>query len=176
MHILLGILAALGAIAWFVIRANQVNRAGREIMETASDAKALIRRSRWKSKGKGDLIQDIADPRLAAAVMMTMVAKCDGDVTERQRDAIQDQMEAGLGLEPQAASEMLAEARWRTNDVNDVTTVLRRAAPTIESNCTAEERLELIDMLVAVAGVEGAVSDLQTNAIDGLKRKLGLTP
>lgn len=176
MHILLGILAALGAIAWFVIRANQVNRAGRELMETASDAKSLVRRSRWKSKGKGDLITDIADPRLAATVMMTMVAKSDGDVTERQRDAIQAQMQAGLGLEPQAASEMLAEARWRTNDLNDVGTVLRRAAAPIEANCTASERQELLDMLMVVATVEGEVSDLQANAIDGLKRKLGLGP
>lgn len=176
MHILLGILAALGAVAWFVIRANQVNHAGRELLETASDAKSFVRRSRWKSKGDIDPIKDIADPRLAATVMMMMVAKSDGDVTERQRDAIWEHMQSGLGLEPQAASEMLAEARWLTNAYTDVATILRRAASPIEANCTAAERQELIDMLVAVASVEGAVSDLQTNAINGLRRQLGLAP
>jgi len=70
MPFILGILAVLGAIVIFIIRANQAAQAARELGEVASEAKGFLRRRRWKSKTITDQIRAIEDPRLAAAVMM----------------------------------------------------------------------------------------------------------
>ena len=39
------ILSAIGTIEFFLIRANQVNRAARDLVDTATDVKALVRMS-----------------------------------------------------------------------------------------------------------------------------------
>lgn len=174
MHILLAILGAIGTIVFFVIRANQLNRAGRELAETAGDVKKFVRRSRWQSKTKTDPIKDIRDPRLAAAVMMYAIAKSDGDVTERQRSSILEQLRDGLGMDYEEAGEILGQARWLTQDLHDVTTILRRAAAPVEASCTVEECRDLIEILEHVAGVEGGMTDAQKNSLDGLRRRLCL--
>lgn len=172
MHIVLGVLAVLGAIAYFVIRANQVGQAGKELAETAGEVKGLFRSARWRSKSKTDPFAEIDDPRLAAAVMMHAIAKCDGDVTENQRVAMLDSMQTKLGLEKKTAEEMLVRARWLIQDLNDTSTTLRRAAPPVDRNCTPQEIDDLLDMLAGIANVEGEATGLQKNAIDGLKRRL----
>ncbi len=92
MHFLLAILSAIGVIGFFLIRANQVNRAARDLADTASDVKALVRRSWWRRKTKVDLTRELSDPRLAATAMMQAVACGDGDMTEPQKVSILDEM------------------------------------------------------------------------------------
>ena len=88
MHILVGLVSAIGLIAYFVIRANQVNQAGRELLDAASEAKGYVRRSLWRRRTNVDPSRSIEDPRLAAAVMMCAVANADGDITEREMTAM----------------------------------------------------------------------------------------
>lgn len=173
MHILLGILAVVGTIAFLLIRLNKVNRAGRDLMETASDVKKAVRRYRWQSKSQQKTsLSDIADPRLAATIMMCALAKSMGDITELQRDTMLGQMRDTLQMDDDEAVEMLAEARWLISDLNDLDTTLRRIAGTIETGCTGDERREMVAMLETVAAAEGGVTEQQTKALDRLRQRL----
>ena len=62
MHIFLAIATVLGLIAYFVVRANQVNKAGRELLETASEVKGFVRRSSWRRKTEADPTRNVEDP------------------------------------------------------------------------------------------------------------------
>lgn len=173
MQILLGILAAVGTLAFFLIRLNQVNRAGRELVESASDVKKAVRRYRWQSKSKRKTpLTDITDARLAAAIMMCAVAKSMGDITESQRDAMLGQMRDILRMDGDEAVEMLAEARWLIAELTDLDTTLRRASKAVEASCSIAERQELLAMLETVAAVEGDVTEYQTTALDRIRRRL----
>ncbi len=112
MHILLAILSAVGAIGFFLIRANQVNRAARDLADTATDVKALVRRSWWRRKTKVDVTRELSDPRLAATAMMQAVACGDGDMTAPQKAAILDAMAKQLEMDAPAAQEMFVYGRW----------------------------------------------------------------
>ena len=174
MHIVLGVLAALGAVAFFIIRANHAAQATRELGEAAADAGGFIRRAFWRRRTNVDLVRAIEDPRLAATVMMCAVAKSDGDFTEREGEVILERMASMLELEGAEADEMLVHARWLTNDMKDLSAFLRRAAKAVETRCTAAEKAELIELLGVAAAADGAVSDIQRDAIERLQRDLGL--
>lgn len=174
MPFILGILAVLGAIVIFVIRANQAAQAARELGEVASEAKGFLRRRRWKSKTITDQIRAVEDPRLAAAVMMCALASSDGDLSESEVTAIQDQLMGALELAQDDCAETLAQARWLTRDMKDLGTVLHRAAAPIKAICTVQEKTELLEMLTAVAEVDGPMDAIQQDALDRLHRELDL--
>ena len=174
MHIVLGVLAALGAIAFFIIRANHAAQATRELGEAAADAQGFFRRLFWRRQTNVDLVRTNEDPRLAATIMMCAIAKSDSDFTGREGEVIRERMASMLELRGREAEEIFAHARWLTNDMKDLSALLRRASKAIETSCTADEKAELIEMLGTVAGADGAISDIQRDAIERLQRELGL--
>ena len=174
MHIALGVLSALGLFLWLIIHLNHARRAGRELAETASDIKGLVRRTRWKRKHDTDPFGAIEDPRIAAAAMMCAVAKCDGDITERQRDVILDQMAGGLQVTGQLAEDLLAQGRWLTGEMKDLNAFLRRACEPVRRACTDAEKRDLVRLLETVATAEGAPNDHQNDGIRYLKDRLNL--
>ncbi len=174
MHIVLAALSALGALAFFIIRANHVAQAGRELGEAAGDAKGLFRRFFWRRRTHVDLIRKIDDPRLAAAVMMCAMAQSDGHMTEAEKSAILERMRGPLELEQAEAVEIFAHAHWLTGDMKELSSLLRRASKPILERCTATERAGLIEMLSQVAAADGAASAIQRDAIERLAIELGL--
>ena len=107
MHLVAGLLGAIGTIAFFIIRANQAAHAVRELGAVASDTKSLWRRTRWKSKKNVDQIRAIRDPRLSAAVMMCALAKSDDDLSEREVNVIFEQLKGPLQIPETDAHEVL---------------------------------------------------------------------
>lgn len=174
MHLVAGILGAIGTIVYLIIRANQAARAVQELGAVASDTKSFWRRSRWKSKAHVDQIRAIKDPRLSAAVMMCALAKSDGDLSEREATVIRDQLKGPLGISETDADEVLTQARWLTRDTQELSTTLRRASPPVQASCTAEEKGELMDMLTTVAEADRSIDALQQDALDRLRREFGL--
>ena len=175
MAFLVAILGALGVVAFFVIRANQAAKAARELGDLAADAKGFVRRNRWKSKANVDQLRDVEDARLAAAVMMCALAKSDGDLSEREVTAIQEQLTGPLALTAGEAEEMLAQARWLTPDMGDLNALLHRVISPIQANCTPTEKGDLLDMLGAAAAADGPIDAIQQNALDRLREDLGVS-
>ncbi len=175
MHILLALATAVAVIAGFIIRASYVARAGRDLGETAAEMGGFIRRSRWRRKTKVDLAQNVTDPRLAATAMMCAMAKSEGDITEQQKRVIRDQMRQHFQLDGQAADEMFAQARWLTGEPADLTSYLTRLHKPVLAHCDERERRDLIDMLSAVAHVEGEPTEIEAAAIERLSPRLGLS-
>lgn len=171
-HILLAVLSAIGAIGIFLIRANLVHRAARDLVGTASDVKAAVRRSWWRRKTKVDLTRELSDPRLAATAMMQAVACSDGDMTERQKAAILDEMVRQLQMDAQAAQEMFVYGRWLISEVMDLSSFLNRASRSIAEQCTVQEQRRLLHMLESVAKIEVEVSPIQADAIERLRHRL----
>jgi uncharacterized tellurite resistance protein B-like protein len=175
MHIVLGILSAVGFLAYLLYRANQAAEVGQALGDAASDGKSLIRRFFWRRRTVVDPVRAIDDPRLAASVMMYVIGRCDGDITETEKTVILTQMRDVLELSEPEAKEMQAQARWLTTDARDETTFLRRASRSILAHCDDREKRQLIDMLRTVAEIDDGASDVQEDAIRRLRHDLGLT-
>lgn len=174
MHILLAIATAVAVIAGFIIRASYFARASRDLGEAAVEVGGFIRRSRWRRKTRTDMAGAVTDPRLAATAMMCAMAKSEGDITDQQKRVIQAQTRKHFQLDGRAADQMFAEARWIVGEPADLTSCLTRLHKPILAHCDEQERRDLIDMLSAVAHVEGPPTEIQAAAIERLAPRLDL--
>lgn len=177
MHILLGILAVVGVIAYIIYRMRDAAQAGQQLAEAAGDVKRLVRRTQWKgkNKSKSDMIREVDDPRMAATIMMSAIAMADGEMTERQRAAILDLMKQHFEADGADAEELLAQGRWLASADFDLSTMFGRLSGVIRSECDGTQKRELMTMLETVGTVEGSLSDAQSSAIGALARTIDAT-
>lgn len=175
MHILLGLLSAAGAIAFYLYRARQAAEVTQELGELASTARGAVRRFFWRRRTDVQQTKQLDDPALAASTMMCALAQSDSLMTDRERQVILDRMAQTFQIEGNAADELFAQARWLTNEMGDLDSFLRRLARPVNERCTAAEKAELIDMLTAVAAADGPPDTVQWEAIRRLTQQFGLS-
>jgi len=169
MHILIAILGAIAAAFWaFTYFVNAANE-GREAIR---DVKGVIRSGKWNRRVDQRLIENLADPREAAAILMYQVAAYDGDVSERQKAQMVASMRSAFEADEETAEGLFAFARMAIGQINDAGNSLRKILRPVVGVCTTEERQTLIDMLDAAAEVEGAPSDVQRRLIAEARRIL----
>ncbi|MCB1491184.1 MAG: TerB family tellurite resistance protein [Rhodobiaceae bacterium] len=172
MHILLGILAVIGAAVMIIIRLNSAANAARQVGEAASEAHGFYRRLAWKRKSGKDPFATIEDPREAAVAMLVAVAQTSGVITEEEIATIRSQAIRTFDATPEQADELIAYGRWLTRDGPDLGNVFRKAAPVIERSCNDAEKRDLIAMLRAVADHSAERTNIPAYDIDQLERRL----
>ncbi len=174
MHIILGLISALGMLLFILWRINLAVQAARELGDAADSARGFFRRRKWNKKVNADQLKQITDPREAATIMMVAIAESDGALTDAEHkkiiEIIIDQFEA---TQPQA-EELLGVGRWMAKDAGDLTSFLNRLVPVIMSNCTDQQKHELIDMLQMVSRVEGEIPPDQAQSIAQIKKYLAI--
>lgn len=169
MHILIAILGGLAPAFWafthFVNAANQ----GRDAVR---DAKGLVRRGNWSRRIDKRLIENLADPREAAAILAFQIAQYDGAVTERQREALTVDMGETFAADSETADGLFAFARMAVGEINDAANSVRKILRPIEEVCTPEEKQALIALLERTAEIEGSPTDTQRRLIAEARRIL----
>ena len=173
MHILLTILGIVGAFSyyWFVIR-NASDAVG-EIADAAGRARGAYRRNQFRKKADASTISAIDDPRTAAVVMAVAVANCEGEMTPQQDAALKQAMSDVLGIgDP---DEELTFAKWAVREVSDPNNISMRLSRVWTGSLNMGERRQLVDMISHVAGIRGALSHVQAEAIERLRTRLDLS-
>ena len=174
MHILLGILGAIGTIGMVLWRIKLAMDAAKGIATSAKDAKNYMRRRRWEKKAAADPIKDINDPREAAATIMAALAAYDGRISEAEEQVILQEIQSNFQTSKEFAIELLAHGRWLSKDSGDLNAFISRLLPPIVRHCSQKEKQDLINMMERVASANGSASDLENDAILFVKRHLGL--
>ncbi|MEO0400236.1 MAG: hypothetical protein AAF224_12535 [Pseudomonadota bacterium] len=169
MHIIIAILSALTA-AFFAFR--YFVDAAHKGREALSDAEGLWRSGKWSRRVDQRLIENLTDPREAAAIALYQIAAYDGAVTEAQQNAILGEMRAAFVADDETAAEFYAFGRMAVGQVEDAGGAMRKLlAPIIEA-CTEDEKRDFLAMAGRIAAVEGAASEAQTRFIAEAERRL----
>ncbi|TNE37294.1 MAG: TerB family tellurite resistance protein [Alphaproteobacteria bacterium] len=163
----MGVIALISTIAVFIIRAGMVTRASRELGDVAADALGAARRARFRRKATRSPLTQLEDPREAVVAMMVAIAKSEGDITQAQM-AVMSKI-ATERLEFEDADEIIAHARWLTQDATDPGIVAQRIARFLTVSCSAEQKADILDILRQVASVGREPSPLQLQAIQTLR-------
>jgi uncharacterized tellurite resistance protein B-like protein len=174
MAYLMAFLAAFGAVGLILWRIKMAADATRDLAEAAHDARNFVRRTRWKSRQAAGRKPVPEDPRLAAAAMMAAIAETDGALSEAERAAILGEITMRFALSENDAEALLAEGRWLSKDAGDLASFLRHMDPPVRAVCSDQEQRDLITMLTAVAEAEGEADPIAAQAIDTLRRALGV--
>ena len=169
MHIIIAILGALAAAFWafthFMNAANQ----GREAI---GEVKGVVRRGKWSRRIDQRLIENLSDPREAAAILAFQISQYDGAVTERQRMAIIADMRETFEADAETADGLFAFARMAVGEINDAGNSVRKILRPVAEVCTVDEKASLIAMLDRAAEIEGPPTDAQRRLIAEARRAL----
>ncbi len=174
MHVLMGLLAAIGLVAGILWRIRMASEGAREIVGTARDARSAVRKWGWQRKFNRSMLNDITDPREAASAMMVAVAQEDGAMTETESKLIQRLIRAHFQVDEAEAGELFAFGRFLAQDVGDLGEYLRRLSKPIVRVCSHKEQSDLVTMLHAVGSADGAIDHVVEHAVLRLRDKLAV--
>jgi uncharacterized tellurite resistance protein B-like protein len=172
MHILAGLMTIIGAVAFFIIRAGMIARAGSELGDAASTAVGAVRRARFRKKATRSPLTQLDDPREGVAALMVAIAKAEGDLTEQQVSAM-----ASLArdrLEEEDPEELIAHARWLTQDAVEPGIVVQRVSRFLAKQCSLDQKHDIIEILNKVAAIGSPATPLQMQAIARLMHNLDI--
>jgi len=174
MHILLLLLGTAAAVVGILWKLGYIFQTGKEIVETASDVQAAVRRHRFRKAAEGQLpIDAIDDPMLAATTIMVLAHRAEREVTPDDRARMAGIVARVFAVDAPMANELLAEALHAAGGVQDEVRWTRRLARILGERCTADERREVIAM-IGEAMTEGRPTDRQQPLITAYRDAAGL--
>lgn len=176
MHILIGILTALGTIALVVWRVYVAVQRARAVKDAVGRAGDYLKRKR--SEGKADARPGSVpeDPREAAAAMMVALAQSDGALTAVEEAVIRERMRQHFEADEATLDDLFGRGRWLAREVGDLHSFLGRMTPPVIKVCTEQEQRDLLGMLADVAGADGPPATIEREAVGHVARRLGLRP
>jgi len=173
MHILLAVLAIAVGIGVWIWRAQMAARAASDLLETADDIRAAVRRFGFNRKAKSSPHDGIPDPRLAAAGILAAFANMEGGLGREEIAAIAEECRRAFGCDAEEAAQIGAYGRWLAQQSANMDETVRRIARNLQDMLTAEEKEQLFGMIERVASINGGgLSDAQRYTLDQLARQL----
>ena len=163
MPFILGFLALVSTVAFFIWRARNAMDATNEIVSTADNLIGKLRYWLFRRNYNKHPLQLIDDPRDAATAWMVALAQEDGVISEAELAVIQTQMRSILQIENPV--EILTRARWAVRDLRSLDAAAGWLMPLFRKKLGASERAELAGMLEAVAAADGQVNEAHAVAI-----------
>jgi uncharacterized tellurite resistance protein B-like protein len=158
MHILVGILGAVFAVALVIWRISVVIQAGKTVVSATRDAKAALRRRGWSHRAAARPLDAIDDPKLIAAVILMASIRCDREITQEDRDRMTAEMQRAFRVDRKEAMDLAGEAEFLVRDIADYPRWAGRLAAALVPKCSAEERAQVLEM-AAILGPGGAPSE-----------------
>lgn len=181
MHILLTILGAIGAVAFFLYRLNLGLRAGKEIADKVGDPRRFVRKARWASRVRGNPVARIDDPREVATLLMLAVADSADQrpdpaaAADPARAVIQSEMQAQFHMPAAETDAMFRQIEWLTRDGVDVHARMRQLIRPLMAQCTRHEQDDLAAMMERVAKAGGGINPAQSQIIARYRQVIGET-
>jgi uncharacterized tellurite resistance protein B-like protein len=136
--------------------------------------KEQARRAAARERERAACLRAIDDPRDAAIILMLLMARVAGDPTREHIAAI-EKLACEVFAFQAELTERMTQARFIAGRAESFEQAAGLLSDLFNKRLTAQERLELVSMLEAVAKADRPC-EAQTEGIDLLKRRIGLAP
>lgn len=144
------------------------------LRERSAQRKEEVRRQAVREAARLAPLRANDDPRDAAAILMLLVARADGDPTREQIAAVENILRSMFGFEREL-TERMTQARFIAKQTDSFEQAAAVFAGLFKQRLTSDERQQLVDMLEEVARHEGP-SEIQMQTISAFKPMIGLVP
>jgi hypothetical protein len=171
--VLLAILGALGAAAFWYYRMRDVGHVANEAVDAAQRLRGTFRRKRFLKKAESSPIAAVEDPAAAAVALMISLASSGDRLSPAAESAIHAEMRDVMALPK--ADETFIFARWMADHANDSNDLVRRFAKLWLGALQPSERSAFYDMASRIAAVDGDPTAEQIGCLRLLHERLGLT-
>lgn len=165
MHIVIGIITALGGLVWALVA---LQRAGFSI--SSLNPFAWYRRTQWSKKYSGKPLYSLSEPLDVAAVLLLGVAKCEGEISAEQKQALISIFENDFRQTHDEATDLLLASshliRNETYLVDNLPKILEHSASTF-----TEARIQsLLTLMRRLSTIENAANQEQKKLIDATEQ------
>ncbi len=175
MHIILGLIAIVGAVAVWYWRFKMAREAGGDILDAANDVRLAARRLMYKRKHNTHPADSVDDPRLAAAGIAVAVATMDQPISQAEIVALTGSARQTFDISEREALDMVSFGRWVSDQCGTNGEAVRRLSKVVAKLAGAEAAPDLIRMVTDVATADGGEMDEeQVDALDTIRRTLGI--
>jgi hypothetical protein len=172
MHIFLAVLAILGGAAIWWYRVKYMSQAAGEIVDAVGRMQGSLRRDKLRKKAALSPIAAIDDPVTAAATVIMAIAAEGVPVSDALEKRTREEIRT-IAASDKQLDEAVIYAKWATDQVADVPTVIDKTTLLLKSHLTDHEKQQLVAMLMR-ATPPGERHDMFRRRVDQLQRKLGL--
>ncbi len=173
--ILLGVLGAIGALAFWILRARDVAHASRDLADVAGDFRLAARRLGLSGRHEENPIEAVTDPRLAAAGVMASMALLDGPLSEAELGEIVLQCRKVFEVDDRDARDISVYGQWLAGQRREPSDALMHLTKRFTALASDDApRRDVMAMVSAVAAVGDGPSEQQKLAIGQTQRRLGL--
>ncbi|WP_243370198.1 hypothetical protein [Microvirga solisilvae] len=173
MPILLAIIGALGAAAFWYYRLRDVGHAAGEVVDAAQRARGAYRRKAFRKKAESSAIEAVDDPAAAAVAMLIGLANERGELSVAAEETIKAEMQHVMGLSD--ITENFTFAKWVAGHATDPNTLSLKFAKLWIAKLDETQRVDVYDMAKRVIEVDGEPTHGQIGALKALRDRLGLT-
>lgn len=174
MHILLGLLALIGALAMWYWRLKIAREAAGEALDAADSLRATVRRLMYKRKHDVHPADSVDDPRLAASGIAVAVATMDAPISQSEIEALTQSAQRTFDVSHREALDIVSFGRWIADQCNTHGEAVRRLSRVVARTAGPEAGPDLIQMIRDVATAGGhELGEPELDAIDSVRRALG---
>ena len=168
MHVVLGALGTLVTILWLLYR----------LAEMGIDLGGLNpflwqRRRRWKQQHDANPVYKIDSPLETTALLMTAVAKADGDMSAEEKAELLRLFSEEFHMSSKEAAGLLVSSSYLLGKGDEVRDNLKQVLAPSLPKFTADQARSALDLLQRVARIAGPTGELQQELIANTSQLLG---
>lgn len=160
MHIVLGVVSAVAGLIWALVA---LQRSG--FNPDALNPFLWYRRTQWRKKYGTRPIYNLEKPMDVAAVLILGTAKCEGEISSGQKQAIQAIFQDEFRLDHNEACDLLLASAHMIRDeiylVDNLDKILSKSG----SRFTIDQARSLIAIMLKVGTLESAINEEQRKLI-----------
>jgi len=160
MHIIIGIITAVAGLIWALV---SLQRAGFNL--SSLNPFALYRRIMWKKKYTAKPLYNIENPMDAAAVLILGVAKCEGEISIEQKQAIQAIFVNEFKLSDSEASDLFVASSYLIRDEVYIVDKLDKILEKSKLHFNQEQIDSTLELMTQVSNICNEINEEQAKLI-----------
>ncbi len=171
MPVILAVIGAVAAAAFFILRARNAAHAATDLVDMANDVRLAARRFGFRRKTNLHPAESIEDPSIAIAGIASAFLELDDLPTSDQRSALTRAMSGVLGLSRQDADELTILGRWIANECGSPDAAVSRLSRKLVRMKGQESFQPLLTIVNATLTASStSINTRQKEALDDVKR------
>lgn len=167
MHYIIGLITALAGLLWAL---NSLQRSGFSL--SSINPFAWYRRLQWGSKYGADLVTRVQDPLELVAVLLMGVAKCEGEVSRDQKQAILSLLQEEVGVAQDEAPDLMVLASYLTKDETYIADKVDEIVARAKSKITPDQVESILAMMAKIGMTDGELNAEQRQLIEATAKAL----
>jgi len=173
MHIIIGILATLAAIIFYMSR---ISKGATDLVDAANEISNIPRKLRYRKKAGQKGLELVYEPVEAATVLMISVARLDklGRVSDTQSDAIRDELVEHMQLDASYAEDLTINMRSISQYLTQPESTLFPMIKVLQNSISTSDATDLVQMMTRIGNHDGAINLDQKDFIRRFQDRMGL--